>query len=363
MQIKAPKQELIRCAQSVVNATATKSTLPILSNIHLEAHKSKLYWSGTDLEIAIQTEMDAEVGETGSITVPGRKFYDIIKELSDGEIEITVRKNNTVEIECGKAYFKIMGTPSDDFPKPPELNTQEILTLPQEVLKEFFAITSFAVSHDETRYVLNGVLMVVCGGEVKVVATDGRRLSVVKRKGISPEALEKEVIIPAKTVHELNRNMGGGGNVVVHFGENQIRFDFDRTKLYSRLIEGQFPNYEQVIPKHKGKEIKIRREDFLSAVKRVSLLAGSSQPVRLELGKNRLTTSAQSGEVGEAREEVDAHYSGDAVVAGFNPGFLMDALKNIALEEISLELEDAEKPGVIRTGDDYLYVVMPMQLS
>jgi DNA polymerase III subunit beta len=363
MRFKTNKKELLKSLQRVVSATTTKSTLPILSNILVEADKTTVRWVGTDLEMGVLTEMGAEVLERGSVTIPGKRLYDIVRELPEAEVEIALHKNNIISIKCEKALFKMTCLPKDDFPKLPELKTQDMLSIPQSLLKEMLGITSFAASIDETRYVLNGVLLIARHKELKLVATDGRRLSIIKRKGVVPQGVNREVILPSKAVRELERNLEGDEPLKMWFGETQVRFDIGHTQLYSRLIEGQFPNYEQVIPKEKGREIQLRREDFLLAVKRMSLVAGNSQPVRIEMGTNRLLTSVASSEVGEAREEISGRYTGETVTVGFNPHYLMDALKNIDLEEVTLELADSDKPGVLRTGDDYLYVVMPMQLS
>ena len=227
------------------------------------------------------------------------------------------------------------------------------------------ALTAFAISRDEARYALNGVLLVLKGRILQFVATDGKRLASVKR-GLEVESkIEAEVIIPAKTVSELMKALSNeGGKVTIIQAQNQIIFQLNETIITSRLIEGKFPNYEQVIPKNEKIKTQLGRQEFLSPVRRVALLTSQeNQSVKLDFVKGKLLISSRSPNVGEAKEEIEVEVSGGDLSIGFNPGYLIDVLKNLETEQISISLTDPDKPGLIRSEDDYQYVVMPMQLT
>ena len=364
MKIKLPKNKLLIGIQRVSNVITPKNTLPILSNILLETTGSGIRLIGTDLEIGISYTTDAEILEKGGITIPAKKIGDIVKELPEEEITVSSQKNNTIIITSQRSFFKILGLPKEDFPDLPKIKSEHSVTIKQKLLKTMLLMTSFAISYDETRYVLNGTLFSLGGNQLKLVTTDGRRLSLIQKKLENPNKIKKEVIIPVKATAELSRVLKEGGDVKIFFSQNQIVFELNNTTIISRLIEGQFPNYEQVIPREAGQKITLQRERFLGAVKRAGLLAPvSSRSIKLELFKNRILASSQAPDIGEAREELDVSYDGREMVVGFNSNYLVDVLKNMDHEEIVLELTNAQGPGVMRAGEDYLYVLMPMQLG
>ncbi|MEA3328396.1 MAG: DNA polymerase III subunit beta [Candidatus Omnitrophota bacterium] len=364
MKIRAPKEKLQTAVQKVSNTITQKNTLPILSNILIEAKNNKIHMVGTDLEITTSHTVPTEVLEEGGITMPAKKIGDIIKELPNNDVVISTQKNNNVVITCEKAFFKIMGLPKEDFPELPKTETKDPLTMKQNTLKTLLNRTSFAVSKDETRYVLSGILFVLKDNQLRLVATDGRRLALVQKQISNPGKVKKEAIIPSKTISELNRALKEEGEVTMFFNQNQIVFKLEDTVIVSRLIDGHFPAYEQIIPSVVEQKLGVKREDFLGAIKRTGLLASpNSRIVRLELFRDKVLASNQAPEIGEAREELAAFYKGKQMVVGFNPGYLIDVLKRIEQDEVVLELAGPEKPGVIRVGDEYLYVLMPMQLS
>ena len=364
MKIVCDRQELLKGIQYVQNTISSRATLPILSNILLKAEQARLTLAGTDLEVGIICQIPVSVEEEGGITLPAKKFGDIVKELPETEVSLHAKKNNMVSIECGKAFFRIAGLPKEDFPKFPPFGDKEILTMPQEILQSMLQRTSFAMSFDETRYVLNGILFKVGEGKVTLVATDGRRLALVEKTLEAPTKEAFEMIIPTKAVQELNRLLKNRGDLQVYKKDNQVRFDFGEVSLISRLVEGEFPNYQQVIPKETEEKISVDREEFLRATRRASLLTSQeSQSVKFDLLKNKMVVSKTSSELGEAREELDAAYQGKEFSIGFNPHYLIDGLKNLEQKEIHLEVEGPEKPGVIRTKDRFVYIILPMQLS
>jgi DNA polymerase-3 subunit beta len=365
MKFKTDKNQIFKTIQKVQNAISSKSTLPILSNILLEADKNFIKITATDLDIGISSTIPIKPEKEGAITLPAKKFLDVIKELPDGgDISFSTKKNNITTIESGKIVFKIIGLPKDEFPQPPDFKNKDTITLPQNFLKNIIAITAFAVSRDDTRYVLNGVLFVIKDKTIKLVATDGRRLAVAEKELPGTTAIETKIIIPTKTVQELNRLLQETGEVKILFDENQILFDLGDTLIISRLIEGEFPSYEQVIPKEAKEKITIDKEALLAAAKRASILTNQdSMAIRLDVSKDKMAVSKNTPYMGEVREEVGASYRGKDLSIGFNPNYIIEVLKNIDVKEVGLELTDTDKPGVIRLGSEYVYVVLPMQIT
>ncbi len=363
MRIKAQKDVLLIGIQAVQNVIVGKAALPILSNILIETQQDGLRLTATDLDIGITCVIPVEIQEPGAVTIPAKRFSDIIKELPVDSINITTKKNNQVNIETTLCQFKIMGLAREEFPKLPEFKDKEVIKLDQGVLKEMLGLTSFAVSMDEARYVLNGILFKINKNSLTLVATDGKRLAVIERK--LNYALEKDVsiIVPVKTIHELTRNLKEDGELSLILGSNQVLFDLGSIVVISRLIEGEFPDYKQVIPPLSENKMRINREQFLLAVKRAALLSTLDyQAVKLEVFKNKLVVSKSTPDVGESREELIMAYQGKELAIGFNPVYLIDVLKNLSEETVDLELSDSEKPGVLRING-FTYIVLPMRLS
>ncbi|MCM8783850.1 MAG: DNA polymerase III subunit beta [Candidatus Omnitrophica bacterium] len=361
MKIRVKRKDLIEAVQALQNVVSTRVTLPVLANFLMETQKDTLVMIATDLDIGISKSIPVDVQEEGKITVPAKRFSEIIKELpEEGEINISVKKNNSIHITQETCFFKLMGIPAEEFPKIPKIEKEEDLILEQNELKKMLDLTIFAVSHDEARYILNGILFDFGDKVLNLVATDGRRLSLVNKE------IEKtgsfQMIVPLKTIQELNRLLRDEGKIKIIQSENQVCFKLDETQIISRLIEGEFPNYQQVIPEEKKAKLKVKKEPFLQAVKRASLFTtAESLSVKIEVFKDKLVISKIVPEIGEAREEIPVEYGGKEFAIGFNPYYLIDALKNIKEEEIPFELEDPDKPGVIRLPN-YIHIVLPMQL-
>lgn len=363
MKFSIDKEDFLNGLQIIQNVIASKSSLPILSYFLIETQDKELKLTATDLDIGISCVIPVEISESGAITLPAKKTLDIIRELPNGNIEITTKKNNLTIIEIENCQFKIMGLGREEFPRLPEFKDKEVITLNQSMLKEIFNLTSFAVSREESRYVLNGVLLKITNNSILGVATDGKRLSLIEKT--IPIKINKEIkaIIPIKAVLEILRNLKEEEPCSIIIGNNQIFFDLNKICIVSRLIEGEFPDYQQVIPKPSENKIKINREKLFLGIKRAALLATPDyQAVKLEIFKNSLVISKSTPDLGESREEITIEYPGKDLVVGFNPYYLIDVLKNIKEEEISLEITDSEKPGVMRLGG-YLYMMMPMRLS
>lgn len=361
MRIKIKRKDLMEAIQSLQNIVSVRTTLPVLANFLIETQKDSLKMVATDLDIGISKITPAEIQEEGKITIPAKRFAEIIRELpEEGEINISVKKNNSIHISCENSFFKLMGIPAEEFPKIPRIEKEPDLVLSQKELKETLDLTIFAVSRDEARYILNGILFDLKEKNLNFVATDGRRLSLVSKDVEKTGSFQ--IIVPLKTMQELNRLLKEEGEIKLIQSENQVCFEFNQTIIISRLIEGEFPNYRQVIPEEKRNKIKIKREPFLQAIRRVSLFTTTeSLSVKLEVLKDKMIISKIISEIGEAREEIPIEYGGKEIVIGFNPHYLMDVLKSVKEEEIPLELEDSDKPGVIRLPY-YIHIVLPMQL-
>ncbi len=368
MKIKTTKSVLVDAIQTVEGAVATKTTLPILSNVLIEAQKENIMFNATDLDIGIVYKDKAEIIEEGSITIPAKRFADIIRELPPGEVTINVRKNYNIIIDCESCSFRLIGLPKEEFPTIPKFQNKESIVLKQALLKKILKRVSFAMSKDETRYVLNGTLLMIKKNNLLLVATDGRRLALTENK-VKLEMENKEVIIPIKTILELNKILKEEGDVRIVFSDNQVAFELEKTTIISRLIEGEFPNYEQVIPKERKEKIQIDKEHFLSAIKRASLFTSpDSQAIKLDVFKNKLVISKMTPDVGEAKEEIEIKYDGSELTAGFNPAYMLDVLKILSNETTNIELVDAEKPAVFREqmpeqDGFYVYIVLPMQIA
>jgi DNA polymerase-3 subunit beta len=363
MKIEVAKDILLNGIQKVQNVISTRATLPILSNMLIEAQQGKLKLTATDLDIGISCAVPVDVQEPGMITIPAKRFGDIIKELPDDSVSINTKKNNLIIIETRSCQFKIMGLPYEDFPKLPEFKEGGVIKLEQSTLKEMLTLTSFAVSLDETRYILNGILFKINQNSLTFVATDGKRLAVIERKLKQNTEKDLQIIVPLKTIQELNRNLQEEGELSMLLGNNQVLFDLGSAVIISRLIEGEFPDYRQVVPPESENKINVGREQFLLAIRRAALLSTPDyQAVKLEVFKNKLVVSKSTPDIGESREEVTIEYQGKEIAVGFNPNYLIDVLKNLKEEKVKFELTDTEKPGVIRI-DGYVYIVLPMRLS
>lgn len=372
MEITVNKDDLVKAIQIVQNIAVQRNKLPILSYILLETQDTNICLTTTDLDIGIIHKLPAQVKESGTIILPAKKFSDIIKEFPDNVININTKKNNLTFIKNKQCQFKLAGLPYEEFPKLPKFTNQKIIKINQNNLKEMLSLVSFAVSYDESRYILNGILCQLQKDIIKLIATDGKRLAFYQKK-ITRDSLGEyqnqeiedliKVIIPLKTIHELNRNLSEEGQLLLGIGTNQILLDLGKTQIISRLIEGEFPDYKQVIPPVSSNKIKINREEFLLAIKRASLLVTPDyQAIKLEIFKNRIVISKSTPNIGESHEELSCEYTGKDIMIGFNPSYLIDVFKNLSEEIIEFEIVDSEKPGVIRVNG-YIYIVLPMKLA
>lgn len=364
IKFKVTKEKILDGLQRVQNVVSTRTTLPILSNVLVQAKGGALNLTTTDLDVGVRCTVEAEVSKAGATTLPARKLFSILKEVPATEIEVEVDDKNAASIRCGTSYYKIMGLPEEEFPRFPEPEGAKNLKIEQPVLRDMLKKTAYAVSNDETRYVLNGVYMGLKADKLTVVATDGRRLALIEHDIEVPKGAEAELIVPTKAVAELQRLLGDKGDAKLSLGENQIIFELNGTTLVTKLIEGTYPNFRQVIPTETKERVTLERETLLAALHRASILASDkSQSVRLTFSKNTLTIKAVTPEVGEAQETLSINYKGKEVTIAFNPQYLMDPLRHLDADEIFLEMTDELSPGVVKVNAPFLYVLMPMRLN
>jgi DNA polymerase-3 subunit beta len=372
MKIHCTKEDLAKGVQTIQSALSARTTLPILLNFLMETEDAQLKVVSTDLEMGVKHYIHAEVASDGSVTIPARKFAEILHSLPDGQdVELNVDPNGKVHLRCGKSRFWIVGAPKSEYPILPEFNRSGAFELPASLLGDMIRKTLFAASTDETRYVLNGVFWVCSKGELEMVATDGRRLALIKRKGL-PEKKDFRIIVPTKILHEYMRLLslaeGKGGSddekVLIGITENQIAFQLHKTTFLSRLVEGSFPNYEQVIPVRKDITVQAAAKDLLAITKRASLCAPDrGGAVKYTLKKGALQVSATSQTL-EFEDEIALDYDGDEFKIAFNPTFVLDALKNMDADQVKMSFTSPVNPALLEPAGDegYRCVVMPMRV-
>jgi len=364
MKFSATKEKLLEGLQQVQNVVSTRTTLPILSNVLLQAKDKVVHLTTTDLDVGVRGSFEADIEKEGATTLPARRLFTIIRELPQSEISIEIDNKNAASIRSGQSFFKILGLPEEEFPPLPKFDNAKDVTIRQKELRDSLRKTSYAISTDETRYVLNGVLFSFKENKLALVATDGRRLAMVDIDLEFPRSHEADIIVPTKAVTELQRLLTDEGDVKVSVGNGQIAFDLNNTLLVSKLIEGNYPNYRQVIPSEAKERVTLERETFLNSLKRVSLLASDkSNSIKLNFTKNNIDITANTPEVGEAKESLPVSYKGREFSIAFNPEFLMAPLRNLGEDEVFLDLIDEMSPGVVKIQSPFLYVLMPMRIS
>src|SRR5216684_117470 len=364
MKFSATKEKLLEGLQHVQNVVSTRTTLPILSNVLLQASGNEVHLTTTDLDVGVRGSFEAEVDKEGATTLPARRLFNIIRELPSSEIRIEVDGKNAASIRSGQSFFKILGLPEEEFPPLPKFENATVVTIRQKDLRDGLRKTAYAISTDETRYVLNGVLFSFKENKLTLVATDGRRLAMLDIELEFPRSHEADIIVPTKAVTELQRLLAEDGEVKVSVASGQIAFDLNKTLLVSKLIEGNYPNYRQVIPSEAKERVTLERETFLNSLRRVSLLASDkSNSIKLTFSKNNLDITANTPEVGEAKESLPVNFKGKDFTIAFNPNFMMDPLRNLEADEVYLDFIDELSPGVIKYKKPFLYVIMPMRTA
>lgn len=369
MKLTIPQEQLVNGLMAVQNVVGSRTTLPILSNVLLRARADRLELTATDLDVTISCPIAAKVDREGATTLPVKKLLGIVKELSGFEIELDVDERHHCTVQASSAFFKLHGLPPEEFPPLPTFGESQRFVLPQEKVKTMLRRTAFAASTDEARYVLNGIFLSVKDHKVIMVATDGRRLALAEEDLDTKLENPAEFIIPTKAINELGRLLRDQGDLEVAFTENQAAFLLREEKgfnvlVISKLVEGNYPNYRQVIPAESKERVPLVRDEFLAALRRADVMTSEkSNSVKLTFARNSLSITANTPEVGEARVSVAMSYKGKDIAVAFNPTFLMDALNAVDNDEVFFELTDELSPGVVKINGPFLYVIMPMRTN
>jgi DNA polymerase-3 subunit beta len=373
MEITVSRSELLKELSATQGVVERKTTIPILSNYLFEAGADRLSLTATDLDLSLRTSCNAKVKKEGSCTIPARKLHDYVKLLPEADITIKLLENHWVSIRCGRSNTKMVGMARSNFPSLPVFPTAGVVKIPAQVLRAMIARTGFAIANEESRYTLNGALMVLKSESITMVATDGHRLAHVERSGEQFEGVSGELktLVPKKAMDELRTLVDAAPSDVetIEFAKDDstLFFRIGTRLLTSRQLTGQFPNFEAVLPKDNSKSILLHGEDLGSAIARVAQFADErSRAVRLKLEKGELKLSASSAETGESEDSIETDYNGEPLTIGFNAQYIIDFLKAAGSGDVKLELKDSQSAGQLRPaeGEDYKYryIVMPMRI-
>jgi DNA polymerase III subunit beta len=371
MEITVSKFELLRELTATQGVVERKTTIPILSNYLFEAAGDKLSITATDLDLSLRTSCNAKVKKEGACTIPARKLHDYVKLLPDADITLKLLENHWVSIRCGRSNTKMVGMARSNFPSLPAFPTAGVVQIPAQALRGLIAKTGFAIANEESRYTLNGALMVLKPESITMVATDGHRLAHIERGGEKFEGIsgEMKTLVPKKAMDELKSLVDSTDVETIEFAkdESTLFFRIGPRLLTSRQLTGQFPNYEAVLPKDNSKSITLHGEDFGAAISRVAQFADErSRAVRLKLEKGELKLSASSTETGESEDTLEIDYNGDTLTIGFNAQYILEFLKAVGAGDVKLELKDAQSAGQLRPAESedykYRYIVMPMRI-
>ena len=374
MKFKINQDHFSNGLQQVLNVVATRSTMPILSNVLIEAEEEYISLTTTNLDLGIRCRIKADVETPGGITLPVRKLATIVRELPQNDVFVDEGHNNQAKITSGGSLFKIMGINTEEFPPLPSFENRHVFELSQSEIVSMLKSVSYGQSTDENRYILNGVYFNFADEKLTLVATDGRRLALTALETEISEDNTGSLILPAKTVAELERLLGKGEKVKIAFNDRQVAFEIsideeaiglvDQLYLVSKIVEGNYPNYRQVIPKETEHRVKIERELMLECVNRAALVTSEkSHSVKLKVSKNLLEILGSSSEYGESHESMAIAYDGPEVQVAFNPQFLMEPLKALNKDEVYFEFKDELSPGLFKTLDNFICVIMPLRLN
>ena len=364
MKFKIVRSKFIEGLKSVQGIVAGKGSLPVLNNVRLEALGKELTLTTTDLDISIRTTVECEVEEQGVSTLPVKLLFNSISKAAEGIVEVDIDAKERASIVAGSAKFKLAGLPESEFPRLPEDEDTYAYTIPQATLKEMLRKVSYAASQDDTRRTLKGVLMSFKDEKLTMVATDGRRLALVENEIEFPTDAERDIILPSKTVQELMRSLNGEEETSVKVQKSQIAFKVGSVMIYSKLIDDQYPNYKQVIPSETIEKIAVDRQLLLDALDRASVMTmDEAHSKKLIFSEGKLTVTSAASDIGEAKDEVPIKYAGETIEIIFNPSYVMDPLKAIDDDEVTINLNNGHSPAVIKCSVPFLYVLMPLRIN
>jgi DNA polymerase III subunit beta len=364
LKISVPREELTRQLGVVARAASTRTTVQVLAGLLLRAGGGRLELAATDMEISLRSSLEASVESEGAVVVPSKLLADLVRLLPADEVSIEHRSGEgIVEVVSGAATYRLHTYNAEDFPLLPDASTVELMSVDADAVLETAGRVSRAASRDESRPVLTGILVRFEGEKLIMAATDSYRLA-VKETAMGSGGPDLDAIVPARALGELTRIAQSGGGLEIGVLENQVIFTTDEILLTTRRIEGQFPNYRQLLPETFEHELALPREELLEVVRRVSVMAQRNAPIRLRFAEGELTVSAQTQDVGEARETMPAPYAAEPLEIGFNPDFLRDGVESVEGDEVRLKLISSLRPAVIQgEGDDFSYLIMPIRLA
>lgn len=367
MKFTITRDNLQQGLSAVGASVPTRTTLPVLSNILIEAGEEGVQLSGTDLDIAVTLQVPAEVEEPGAITVPAKKLQELARELPEAPAKITTT-GERFELVCGKATFRLNGMPQDEFPNFPEVDFDSSWPIPSELLSEMIERTSFAVSTEESRPILNGVLWQLADREMRMVATNGHRLAKLTIPSDADGAPHTDLIVPPKALAQVQRLFVEDGPIDVARSDNHLGFQQDGTRVYTRLIEGPYPNYEQVIPKDNDRVALADKETLTRALRRMAVVASEqTHRVRMAFTGNTLRLSVETPDLGDAHEEIEVSFDGEPLEIGFNANYLLEVLRYMPTDEVKLTFKAPERAATIEPAEseseeEYLCLIMPLRL-
>src|SRR5436305_1798167 len=364
MKIVTQRGDLAQKLGVVARAVSTRASVQILSGVLLRAEGGRLHLAATDMELSLRSSVDAQIDGDGSIVVPGRLLVELVRLLPESEVTIEHRaEESVVHVTSGSSTSTLHTYAAEDFPRLPDLDAVGTFTVDRVSLLDTVSRVARSASRDESRPVLTGILVRFEAGKIVMAATDSYRLS-VKETDLPGDVPELEAIIPARALAELSRIAQAGDTVELGVHDNQVVFAADDVWLTTRRIDGQFPNYKQLLPESFEHEVPLPRAELLDVVRRVSVMAQRNSPLRLRFAEGELTVSAQTQDVGESRESLPVPFSGDPLEIGFNPEFLRDGIESVSTDEIQLRLISPLRPGLLRAeGDDFWYLIMPIRLA
>ncbi len=373
MEFTIDKEAFLKSLQKIQGIVEKRTSMPILSNVLLEAIDSQLHVTATDLEVGMKSIYPADVLEPGKITVNAKKLYEIVKELPNQQIIFTTKDNDWVEIKCGKVHFNIVGLSAEEFPYFPAIKEENLFEIESALLKGMIEKTSYAICNDDTKYNLNGLFtkVEISAQEeqtLKMVATDGHRLSIANcpLKGTAGPELEKGVILPKKGVYELKKiTEEDGGTLMFGFMDNSAVIKRGDSYMIMRLVDGEFPDYNRVIPTSNERSILVNKDEFTHSVRRMAILSSEKfKGIMLEISASSIKISSSNPELGDAMEEIDVVYNGEPIAVRFNARYLLDVLAAAETERIEMKFRDELAPSIIvpESRDNFLAVIMPMRL-
>jgi DNA polymerase III subunit beta len=364
LKLVCPRDQLTHTLGIVSRGVSTRTAVLVLSGILLRAEAGRLHLAATDMELSLRGSLEAEVAADGSVVVSGRKLLDVVRALPADEVSIEhLPEEGVVQIVSGTASFRLHTFSTEDFPRLPDIELAQLYAVEKDALLDTISRVQRAASRDESRPVLTGILVRFEGGKIIMAATDSYRMS-VKETTVEGQLPDLEAIIPARALAELSRVAASAGEIQLGVHENHVVFGADGTWLTTRRIDGQFPNYRQLRPEAFEYEVPVARDELADVVRRVSLMAERNSPLRLRFAEGELTISAQTQDVGEAKESLPVQFSGDPLEIGFNADFLRDGIESVEGEQAVLKLISPLRPGLVTGGgDDFWYLIMPIRLA